>query len=301
MNNPQVSSESGAGELLTELAWIGGEFVPPEEARVSALDRGFIFGDAVYEVIPAYGGNLFLLQPHLQRLARSLEITRIRNPFTDIEWLELLTELVRRCGVHDQSVYLQVTRGVAPRDHAFPAVEPTVFCMSRPMAGATALQLQQGLAAITTADIRWDYCHAKTTSLIANVMLRQQAVDAQADEALLLRDGMLTEGAASNVFVVVKGLLMTPPAGEQLLHGITRERILALARSEDIPLSEQPISQQQLMEADEVCISSSTKAVLPVTRLDGQAVGSGHPGPIWAALWAAFQAEIEQVRRVAPA
>ena len=285
----------------SELAWIGGEFMVPAEAKISALDRGFIFGDAVYEVIPAYGGHLFLLQAHLRRLARSLEITRIDNPFTDDEWLALLAELVDRCGDHDQSVYLQVTRGVAPRDHVFPATEPTVFCMSRPLTGASALQLQQGLAAITTEDIRWNYCHAKTTSLIANVMLRQQAADAGADEALLLLDGVLTEGAASNVFVVLDGQLLTPPAGEQLLHGITREQIMQLARQENIPMAEQSINEQQLREATEICISSSTKAILPVTRLDGVVVGSGTPGPVWQLMWRAYQVLIEQVRRGATA
>ena len=291
MNRPNPSHEQPL-----ELAWVGGEFVAPAAAKISALDRGFIFGDAVYEVIPAYGGNLFLLEPHLQRLEHSLEITRIRNPFSHTEWRNLLADLVARCGDHDQSVYLQVTRGVAPRDHAFPDIEPTVFCMSRPMVGVSAELLQQGLAAITTEDIRWNYCHAKTTSLIANVMLRQQAVDASADEALLLRDGQLTEGAASNVFIVVNGQLLTPPAGEQLLHGITRERILELASKEGIPVAEQQISEQQLREADEICISSSTKAILPVTRLDGTAVGTGSPGPVWKAMWRAYQMEIEQVR-----
>ncbi len=278
---------------------MNGEFVAPEQAKIAALDRGFIFGDSVYEVIPAYGGRLFLLAAHLERLARSLEITRIRNPFSDTQWQVLLMELVERCGTHDQSVYLQVTRGVAPRDHAFPDVEPTVFCMSRPLGQATPVQLQKGLVAITTADIRWNYCHAKTTSLIANVMLRQQAVDAGADEALLLRDGWLTEGAASNVFVVNKGELLTPPAGEQLLHGITRERVLQLARGAGIIVAEQPVSESLLRNSDEICISSSTKAIMPVTRLDGAEVGSGQPGPVWRLLWAAYQAEIDQVRRAA--
>jgi len=292
LNNPGHSSEQTG-----ELAWVNGEFIAPAAAKISALDRGFIFGDAVYEVIPAYGGHLFLLQPHLQRLAQSLEITRIRNPFTNAQWQDLLTELVGRCGDHDQSVYLQVTRGVAPRDHAFPVTEPTVFCMSRTLARASAKQLGKGLTAITTADIRWNYCHAKTTSLIANVMLRQQAVDAAADEALLLRDGLLTEGSASNAFVVAGGQLLTPPADEQLLHGITRDQILQLARRQNIPVAEQQISEQQLREADEICISSSTKAILPVTRLDDVAVGGGLPGPVWQVLWQAYQGEIEQVRR----
>lgn len=288
---------SGNHEGAPELAWVNGEFCAPEEARVAALDRGFIFGDAVYEVIPAYGGNLFLLQPHLRRLTRSLEITRIANPLADGDWWQLLDELVKRCGSHDQAVYLQVTRGVAPRDHAFPDSEPTVFCMSRPLRAASKGQLQQGLVAITASDIRWNYCHAKTTSLVANVMLRQQAVDAGADEALLLRDGLLTEGAASNVFVVSQGRLLTPPAGEQLLHGITRERILTLARGQGISVAEVPVGEQQLRGADEICISSSTKAIMPVTRLDDKPVGAGNPGPVWQVLWAAYQAEIERVRR----
>ncbi|MDF1819388.1 MAG: D-amino acid aminotransferase [Immundisolibacteraceae bacterium] len=292
-----MNSQGPASDSLLEMAWVNGEFMAPAAAKVSALDRGFIFGDAVYEVVPAYGGNLFLLQSHLQRLARSLEITRIRNPYSDEQWGELLDGLVNRCGNHDQSVYLQVTRGVAPRDHAFPDVEPTVFCLSRPLAETSNQQLDQGLVAITTADIRWDYCHAKTTSLIANVMLRQQAVDAGADEALLLRDGLLTEGSASNAFVVVRGELLTPTAGEQLLHGITRERILQLARQQNIPVAERSVSEQQLRRADEICISSSTKGILPVTRLDDVAVGEGTPGPVWHAIWQAYQAEIAQLRK----
>jgi len=295
----EAASQSAPQSAPGELAWLNGEFVAPEQAKIAALDRGFIFGDAVYEVVPVYGGRLFLLAAHLQRLARSLEITCIRNPFSDTQWQALLAELVERCGTHDQSVYLQITRGVAPRDHAFPDVEPTVFCMSRPLAQATPEQLKKGLVAITAADIRWNYCHAKTTSLIANVMLRQQAVDAGADEALLLRDGLLTEGSASNAFVVLNGGLLTPSAGEQLLHGITRERVLQLARGAGIKVAEQPVSESQLREADEICISSSTKAIMPVTRLDGVAVGSGQPGPVWRALWQAYQAEIDQVRRAA--
>ena len=276
-----------------ELAWVNGEFMPPAEATIPALDRGFIFGDAVYEVIPAYGGKLFLLQPHLQRLARSLEITRIPNPRTDLQWQALLTELATRCGSHDQSIYLQVTRGVAPRDHAFPDTEPTVFCMSRPLPAISDQQLQQGLSAITTEDIRWNYCHAKTTSLIANVMLRQQAVDAGADEAILLRDGLLTEGSASNVFIVIGGELITPPVGEQLLHGITRERILQLAQKQGIAVAQRVVTEQQLRQADEICVSSSTKSILPVTRVDGSSVGKGVPGPVWRKLWQAYQTEIK--------
>ncbi|MBL4622637.1 MAG: D-amino acid aminotransferase [Immundisolibacteraceae bacterium] len=286
-------NNTGSPTDLQELAWINGEFLAPAEATIPALDRGFIFGDAVYEVIPAYAGKLFLLQPHLQRLARSLEITRIPNPKTDLQWRTLLTELARRCGSHDQSLYLQVTRGVAPRDHAFPDTEPTVFCMSRPLPVISDQQLQQGLSAITTEDIRWNYCHAKTTSLIANVMLRQQAVDAGADEAILLRDGLVTEGSASNVFVVIGGELITPPAGEQLLHGITRERIIQLAQRQGIAVAQRPITEQQLHQADEVCVSSSTKSILPVTRLDGSPVGKGLPGPVWLQLWEAYQAEVQ--------
>ena len=277
-----------------ELAWVNGEFLPPADARIPALDRGFIFGDAVYEVIPAYAGKLFLLEPHLRRLARSLEITRIPNPNTDRQWQALLTELASRCGSHDQSLYLQVTRGVAPRDHAFPVTEPTVFCMSRPLLAISDTQLNRGLSAITTEDIRWNYCHAKTTSLIANVMLKQQAVDAGADEALLLREGLLTEGSASNAFIVSGGELITPPAGEQLLHGITRERVLQLARQQGIPVDERPVTEQQLRQADEICVSSSTKSILPVTQLDGEPVGKGVPGPVWQQLWQAYQEEIQQ-------
>ena len=292
MNRPASSIPTGQREL----AWVGGEFLAPDQATIPALDRGFIFGDAVYEVIPAYGGRLFLADEHLARLNRSLQITRINNPYSYQDWIDLLSELVSRCGDFDQSVYLQVTRGVAPRDHAFPQVAPTVFCLSRPLRGATPEQLAAGLKAITAEDIRWNYCHAKTTSLIANVMLRQQAVDAGADESLLLRDGLLTEGAASNVFVVVGGRLLTPPADEQLLHGITRQQTLALAESLGISVAEVEVSEQQLREAQEICISSSTRGLMPVTSVDGVVVGDGRPGSVWQQLWRAYEQQIERFR-----
>ncbi len=271
--------------------YLNGVFLPIDQACVPVLDRGFLFGDGVYEVIPVYGGNLFRLEQHLQRLDHSLAGVRIGNPMSRTLWRDTLDELVERNGGGDQSIYFQVTRGAAPkRDHAFPAnVLPTVFMMSTPLAPLPADLAQNGIAAITLADIRWQMCDIKAITLLPNVLLRQEALDKGAAEAILLRDGLAVEGAASNLFIVKDGAIITPPKGPQLLPGITRDLILELAAAHQVPHRETVITEAELRAADEIWLTSSTREILPVTRLDGQAVSGGKPGPVWARMIGLYQ------------
>ncbi|UCE88927.1 MAG: D-amino acid aminotransferase [Pseudomonadota bacterium] len=272
------------------IVYLNGEFLPLDEARVSVLDRGFIFGDGVYEVIPVYGGRLFRLAQHLKRLHNSLTAVRIANPLDTEQWRTVLEGIVARHGTADQSLYLQVTRGVAKRDHSFPAdTVPTVFVMSSPLAPPAPDVLAQGVKAITLDDIRWQYCQVKAITLLANVLLRQQAIDGDAAEAILLRDGQVTEGAASNVFVVDDGVILTPPKDERLLPGITRDLVVELAAANGLPCLEKPVSQAVLAQATEIWLTSSTREVVPVTRLDNAAVGGGTPGPAWKRMYDIFQ------------
>lgn len=270
--------------------YLNGRFLPEDQAYVSALDRGFIFGDGVYEVIPAFGGTLFRLPQHLRRLDDSLAAIRLTNPLNAQAWHDTLTELVTGNGGGDQSVYVQITRGVAPRNHAFPrGVPPTVFAMCSKLAGLPAHIHDQGVAAVALEDIRWKYCHIKAISLLPNTMLRQQAIEAGADEAILIRDGNVTEGAASNVFAVNHGIVLTPPKGALLLPGITRDLVLELAAANGIAAQEQTISEAALRGADEIWLTSSTREILPVTRLDGTPVGDGTPGPLWRRMYRLYQ------------
>ena len=278
--------------------YLNGEFLPAEQACISVLDRGFLFGDGVYEVIPVYGGHLFRLEQHLERLELSLAGIRMKNPLDTQQWRSCLNELVERNGGGDQSVYLQVTRGPAPRDHAFPkAARPTVFIMSNPLAPIAESIRTEGVAAITLDDIRWQYCHIKAITLLPNVLLRQQALDAGAVEAILIRDGEVTEGAASNVFVIRHDTIMTPPKGPRLLPGITRDLILEIASANGVPWREQAIRADELVQADEIWFTSSTREILPVTRLDGRPVGTGKPGPIWQRMIKLYQEYKAKIRR----
>jgi D-alanine transaminase len=272
-------------------AFLNGQFLRAEEARICALDRGFLFGDGVYEVIPAYGGRLFRLDAHLQRLARNLSQVRILAPHDVQQWAEILGGLMARAPGGDLVVYLQVTRGVAPhRDHAFPEqVSPTVFAMVSPLAPPQREWLEQGVGAVVLEDIRWRRCDIKGVSLLGSVLLRQQAVEQGAMEAVLIRDGLATEGAATNVFMVQDRVMITPPKGPELLPGITRDMVLGLAAHHGLPHREAPITREQLFGAHEVWITSSTKEVLAVTRLDGAAVGSGRPGAQWRRIHGLFQ------------
>jgi D-alanine transaminase len=266
------------------IVYLSGEYLPEEKAKVSALDRGFVFADGVYEVIPAYGGHLFRLGQHLQRLDNSLAGIRLANPLDRLQWAEILEEIVKRNSDNneDLSIYLQVTRGAAKRDHVFPdQIQQTVFVMATPMSAPPAEQLENGIAAITHDDIRWRYCHIKSIALLPNTLMRQIAREAGATEAILYRDDQVTEGAASNVFIVHNGRILTPRKDECLLPGITRDLLLEIAANDGLDCREADISMEMLGEAEEIWITSSTKEILPVTRLDGQPVGDGKPGPVW--------------------
>ncbi len=270
--------------------YLNGEFLAPDAARVSAFDRGFIFGDGVYEVIPVFGGRLFRLPQHLARLDSSLREIRLANPLPAGEWQTIFERLVDIQGGGDLSIYLEVTRGAAPRDHAFPPkVTPTVFAYAAPLKYPPKEQVAQGITAITAPDIRWLRCDIKAIALLPNALLRQQAIDAGAAEAILLRDGLMTEGAASNIFVVKNGRAVTPPKGPLILPGVTRDLVLELALAHGVPCAEAAVSEAQLRDADEVWLTSSTKEVLAITRLDGKPVGSGRPGPLHARMLAIYR------------
>ncbi|MEE8378976.1 MAG: D-amino-acid transaminase [Gammaproteobacteria bacterium] len=270
--------------------YLNGEFLPESQAHVSVLDRGFIFGDGIYEVIPVYGGRLFRLNEHLSRLQNSLDAIRITNPFNTTEWGEILTELIHRNNDGDQSLYLQITRGSAKRDHALPKNSvPTVFAMSNELKPLATTIVTEGVAAITLDDIRWLRCHIKAISLLPNILLRQEALDQDAAEAILIRDGLATEGAASNLFAVIDGVITTPPKGPTLLPGITRDLVLELAASNTLPCQEKTISLAELQQADEIWLTSSTKEILSVTQLDGKTVANGKPGPLYQQLLTLYQ------------
>lgn len=262
--------------------YLNGDFLPADQAKVSVFDRGFLLGDGVYEVIPVYAGHCFQLSGHLERLQVSLDGVRMKNPLSIDDWQTVIEQLIERNGAGNQSVYLQVTRGVAPRDHVFPDnVIPTAFVMSQPLQTIPEKYKKEGIAAITLPDIRWQNCNIKAITLLPNSLLKQQAQDAGAQEALLIRDGYLTEGAASNAYAVIDGTIYTAPKNEKVLPGITRELVIELATKNNLLLIEQAVSEKQLKQADEVWISSSTKEVLPITTLDGKKVGAGIPGPVW--------------------
>ena len=262
--------------------YLNGDFIPAEQAKVSVFDRGFLLGDGVYEVIPVYAGRCFQLEGHLLRLQASLDGVRMQNPHSEQQWTDLIKELIERCGGGDQSLYLQVTRGVAPRDHIFPEnVTPTAFAMSNSLTAVPEKYKTEGGSAITLDDIRWQNCNIKAITLLPNSMLKQQAHEAGAVEALLIRDGYLTEGAASNAYVVINGTIYTAPKDEKVLPGITREVVLKIAQQNNMSLIEQAVTLEQLQQADEIWISSSTKEVLPITRLDNELVADGKLGPVW--------------------
>jgi len=275
---------------MSETAYLNGEFLPLDQARVSVLDRGFIFGDGVYEVIPVYSRRPFRLPQHLQRLSRSLDAIRLANPMTGAEWTRLIGEIVARNAGEDQSVYLQVTRGVAKRDHAFPkGTKPTVLVMSSPLVTPAREWVDNGVSCITAVDYRWLKCDVKSVSLLGNCLLRQSAAEAGAAEVVLFRDGCLTEASASNVFVARNGKLLSPPKSHLILSGITYDVVLELAAASGIPIELREIPEPEVRSADEVWVTSSTKEVLAVVTLDGKPVGAGRPGPVFKTVYQAFQ------------
>ncbi len=285
--------------------YLNGAFMPVEEAKVSVLDRGFIFGDGVYEVIPVYSRHPFRMAEHLRRLQHSLDGIRLANPHDDGEWARLIRELVARNEGDDQSIYFHITRGVAKRDHAFPVppVPPTVFVLSNPLTTPPPELLASGIACITVVDNRWLRCDIKAIALLPNVLLRQAAVEAGCAEAILIRagsgkeDAFLTEGAASNIFVVKDGKLLAPPKDNLMLPGITYDVILELAVANGIPHEVRRVSQAEVLGADELLLTSSTKEVLAITTLDGKPVGDGKPGAMFARLHALYQTFKREVMR----
>lgn len=268
---------------MVPLIYLDGRFLPLDEARVSVMDRGFLFGDGVYEVIPVYSRRPFRLDEHLHRLQASLDGIRLNNPHDVPEWSALIGRIVAESASEDQSVYLQVSRGpMATRNHAFPnTVRPTVFIMSEPLPTPPPRQRAEGVTAVSATDIRWLRCDLKTTSLLANCLLRQLAVDAGCVETVLFRDGFLSEGAASNIFVVRAGCLLAPPKNHLLLPGITYDVILELAAAHGLACEIRPIDEAETRNADELWLTSSTKEVLPIVRLDDRPIAAGEPGPFY--------------------
>jgi D-alanine transaminase len=285
---------------MSETVYLNGEFMPLDKARVPVLDRGFIFGDGVYEVIPAYSRRPFRLPQHLQRLGRSLEAIRLANPLGGAEWTQLIGDIIARNAGEDQSVYLQVTRGVAKRDHAFPKdAKPTVFVMSGPLVTPARELVENGVPCITGTDYRWLKCDVKSVSLLGNCLLRQSAADAGAAEIVLFRNGHLTEASASNVFVIRNGTLLSPPKTHLILPGITYDVVLELAAAIGIPIELRAVPEAEVRSADELWLTSSTREVQAIASLDGKPVGTGKPGPVFRKLYQAFQEFKRKVMRQA--
>lgn len=263
--------------------YLNGQFIPLSEAKISVLDRGFLFADGIYEVIPAYGGKLFRLPHHIQRLNNSLDSIRMAPVMSEAEWAEILQQLVDQDTASDQSVYVQVTRGGSgERDHRILAdATPTIFAMSQPIPHQQSEQIAKGIRVITLEDIRWQWCQIKSIALLGNVLLKQMATDQECGEAILIRNGCATEGSASNLFIVRDGTLITPPKSHDLLPGITRDLVLELAIANNLPCVERVIQTAELLLAEEIWMTSSTREIMPVIELDGNRVGQGQPGPLW--------------------
>jgi len=285
---------------MSPVCYLDGRFLPLGEARVSPMDRGFLFGDGAYEVIPVYSRRPFRLGEHLARLRNTLAALEMSDPHAEQQWTTLILELVaRNPDWEDQSIYLQVTRGTdVRRNHAFPeGIAPTVFMMSEALLTLPEAQRAIGVAAVTAADFRWLRCDLKTTALLANCLLRQRAVRAGCLETILLRDGFLTEGSASNIFIVRDGMLLAPPKSHLMLPGITYDVVLELAAAHGQPCQVREILADELRSADEIWMTSSTKEVLPVTRLDDKPVGDGRPGPVAGRMYDWYQEFKREVMR----
>jgi D-alanine transaminase len=282
--------------------YLNGTYTPLCDAKISVMDRGFIFGDGVYEVVPVYAGRPFRFSQHMARLDRSLAELRIANPLTRAEWHDIATKLIAGLADHacasglnslnpNHLVYLQITRGVALRDHAMPQdITPTVFAMATQMNLPNASQRSQGVACVTADDFRWEKAHIKSTSLLGAVFARQIGVDAGVAETVMFRNGYLSEAASSNVWLVQDGCLIGPPKDHLVLEGIRFGLMEELCRAQGIPFTLRRIARDEVLHADELLLTSATKEVLAITTLDGQAVGNGLPGPVYAKLYAAYTA-----------
>jgi D-alanine transaminase len=278
--------------------FLNGKFIPLEQATVSVLDRGFIFGDGVYELVPVYLRVPFRLDEHLARLERSLGEAKIRNPYTRAQWRASIYQLIDAQPFDDQGIYFQLTRGVAKRDHAFPKnVEPTVFMMSNPLVNPPQEQVEKGAAAVSALDNRWLRCDIKSISLLGNCMLRQLSAEVGANETILFRDGKLTEASASNVFIVKRGVILAPPKSNLILPGITYDVVAELAQANSIPLEFKDIPEAEVRAADELWVTSSSKEVLAIVELDGATLGEGRPGPLFRRMYQLYQEFKHKVMR----
>lgn len=285
------------------LVWLDGRLLPLEEARISPLDRGFLFGDGAYEVLPVYGGRAYRFEAHMARLDRSLAEIRMAPPLDRAGWLAAFGRLVHGNGGGDLLLYVQVTRGVEPERNHVPlaGTRPTVFASVQKLPAIPAAAIENGVAAVTAADIRWSRCDIKSTSLLGNVLLRWLAADAGTAETLLLRDGFVTEGSASSAHVVRDGRIVTPPQTNAILPGTTRGVIFELAGREGIASERRPVAEAELRSADEVLVASAGAGIRAVTELDGRPVGSGAPGPIYRRIYAAFKATQREFSTELPA
>jgi D-alanine transaminase len=277
---------------VPDIAFLNGRFVPWAEATVSIDDRGFQFGDGAYEVIRTYNGKPFELDAHLERFDRSLQALSLPQPYSRSQWTRWIQEGIDRAQYRDAKVYIQITRGVAPRDHAFPSKsDPTVVMTVRELYPLASELRRNGVVAVTCEDLRWGRCDIKSINLLPNVLAREEARKAGVFEAVLIKNGLVTEGSVSNVMTVQGGVIVTAPEGPRILSGVTRSVVLGLARKEGIPIEERYPSQEALYGADEVFLTGTTVEVLGVVRIDGRPIGSGRPGPITATLaarWAAM-------------
>jgi D-alanine transaminase len=280
------------------IVYINGEYLPQSQASVSVLDRGFLFGDGVYEVIPVFAGKPLRMNEHLERLQRSMDRVSLKNPLTQQEWEEIFHALLEKNPGGDRSIYLQVTRGAAPlRDLSFSAdTEPTVFVMVNDIKPVDYVKLKNGIEAITVDDFRWKACDIKSVSLIANVMIRLRANEQNVMDAIMVRDGLVTEGTASNIFVVHNGIISTPPKSECLLPGITRDLVIELALANGFQVEEREINPDELESADEIWLTSSTREIAPVVKLDNHVVGNGIAGEYWNKIIALYQDYKQELR-----
>lgn len=278
------------GIPMGDMVFLNGEILPIEQAKIPVLDRGFIFGDGIYELVPVYSRVPFRLEEHLTRLERSLGEVRIKNPYGRAQWRDVIERLIAAQTFEDQGLYFQVTRGVAKRDHAFPqGVEPTVFAMSNPLVSPPPALVERGAAARSAEDFRWQRCDIKSISLIGNCLLRQVSADAGEAETILFRDGRLTEASASNVFVVRGGVIQAPPKSHLILPGITYDVVVELARDAGLPLEFRDIAETEVRAADELWVTSSSKEVLAIVALDGKPIGDGKPGPVFRRMYGLYQ------------
>jgi D-alanine transaminase len=284
------------------VCYLDGEYLPLENARVSPLDRAFLFGDAVYEVVPVYGGRPFRLREHLDRLTRSLAGLGMEPPLSHAQWGAICGQLVERNGGGDQYLYLQVTRGTEfGRNHAWPAgLRPTLFAYANALEPVTPAFLEDGVAAITAPDTRWARRDIKSTALLANVLLKHLAADAGAFETILLEHGELTEGSSTTVHVITGGEIHTPPNGHRILPGTTRDVVSELAARLGIAAESRRVAEAELRAANEIWLAFSTRGMLPVTRLDGRPVGSGKPGPLFRRMHTAFLGYVRELAGTPP-